>query len=242
MRINAKQMHFHDLNQTIRQSSAPVIEADGVCGQRYLGCALKGRELILRGTPGNALGAYLDGGRITVYGTAQDAVGDTMNDGEIVIHGNAGDAAGYAMRGGRILISGDAGYRAGIHMKAYADKEPALVVGGSAGSFLGEYQAGGVIVVLGLGSAAPAPVGFFCGAGMHGGKIFLRCPQLPRNLPEQVLARPAAQEELAALLPHLRAFQRAFHTADQLLFSHPFYVLTPNTRNPYHRLYTLNQG
>mgnify|MGYP002508363490 CR=1 FL=1 len=51
----------------------------------------------------------------------------------------------------RILgVCVNAGYRAGIHMKAYKDKVPVMVIGGTAGSFLGEYQAGGVIVVLGL--------------------------------------------------------------------------------------------
>ena len=73
-----------------------------------------------------------------------------MNDGRIIVHGSIGDAAGYAMRGGESHVQGDAGYRAGIHMKAYGDKLPALVIGGAAGSFLGEYQAGGVILVLGL--------------------------------------------------------------------------------------------
>ncbi len=96
------------------------------------------------------MGAYLDGCEIVVNGSAQDAIGDTMNDGLIVIHGNSGDAAGYSMRGGKIFIKGDAGYRAGIHMKAYKDKFPVLVIGGKAGSFLGEYQAGGIILVLGI--------------------------------------------------------------------------------------------
>lgn len=50
------------------------------------------------------------------------------------------DATGYAMRGGKIFVRGNAGYRAGIHMKAYKDKTPVLVIGGKAGSFLGEYQ------------------------------------------------------------------------------------------------------
>mgnify|MGYP002508793462 CR=1 FL=1 len=59
---------------------------------------------------------------------------------------------GYAMRGGKIFVKGNAGYRAGIHMKAYEEKKPVMVIGGTAGSFLGEYQAGGVIVVLGLGA------------------------------------------------------------------------------------------
>lgn len=34
-------------------------------------------------------------------------------------------------------------------MKAYQDKQPVIVIGGRAGSFLGEYQAGGTILVLG---------------------------------------------------------------------------------------------
>ena len=92
---------------------------------------------MINGTPRNALGAYLDGCVITVHGNAQDATGDTMNDGTIYISGSSGDATGYAMRGGRIFVNGDVGYRAGIHMKEYKEKSPVLVVGGSAGSFLG---------------------------------------------------------------------------------------------------------
>ena len=46
-------------------------------------------------------------------------------------------------------------------MKAYKDKAPLMVIGGTAGSFLGEYQAGGVIVVLGLESENKKIVGFF---------------------------------------------------------------------------------
>ena len=53
-----------------------------------------------------------------------------MNAGEIVVHGNVGDACGYAMRGGKIYIKGDCGYRAGIHMKAYQQHFPVMVVGG----------------------------------------------------------------------------------------------------------------
>lgn len=58
-----------------------------------------------------------------------------------------------------ILVEGNVGYRAGIHMKAYKDQVPVLVVGGEAGSFLGEYQAGGYVVVLGLNTTGRAPVG-----------------------------------------------------------------------------------
>ena len=49
---------------------------------------------------------------------------------------------------------GNAGYRVGIHMKAYEDHRPVIVIGGKAGDYLGEYQAGGVLIVLGIGAEA----------------------------------------------------------------------------------------
>ncbi len=162
------------------------------------------------GTPGNALGAYLNGADITVMGNAQDATGDTMNEGRIIIHGSCGDATGYAMRGGCIYVEKDAGYRAGIHMKAYQNKLPVLVIGGCAGSFLGEYQAGGLIVVLGLGREPGQPlVGNFCATGMHGGKILLR-GDAPKDLSPQVLSAPATEADMAQIEPHLETLCRAF--------------------------------
>ena len=174
-------MHFKTLNNLIRNSKDAEVTIDNCIGQRFIGDGLRGKTITINGTPGNALGAYLDGARIVVNGNAQDATGDTMNDGDIFIHGSSGDATGYAMRGGRIYVKGDAGYRAGIHMKAYREKLPVLVIGGAAGSFLGEYQAGGIIIVLGLGCESEIPVGYFCGTGMHGGKIYLRCDKLPHD-------------------------------------------------------------
>ncbi|HPB16089.1 MAG TPA: glutamate synthase, partial [Clostridia bacterium] len=145
-----------------------TLDNDKCLGVRYIACGEKDKEYTINGTPGNALGAYLDGGIVTVYGNAQDATGDTMNAGEITIHGNTGDAVGYAMRGGQIYIKGDAGYRAGIHMKQYKDKVPVIVIGGTVGSFLGEYQAGGIILVLGIGHENRSVAGNFCATGMHG--------------------------------------------------------------------------
>ena len=136
--IDASQMDYRQLNAAIRSSSGDIA-VTGCLGQRFIGAGLGHDRLTITGTPGNALGAYLDGACIEVRGDAQDAVGDTMNAGRIVIHGSIGDAAGYAMRGGELYVAGNAGYRAGIHMKAYGDKLPVMVIGGKAGSFLGEY-------------------------------------------------------------------------------------------------------
>ena len=143
MNINAAGLDFCDLNEALRQSRGSCTITNCL-GQRFLAAGISDKTVTVSGIPGNALGAYLNGAKIEVMGNAQDAVGDTMNDGTIVIHGNVGDAVGYAMRGGHIYVRGNAGYRAGIHMKAYKEKQPALVIGGKAGSFLGEYQAGGV--------------------------------------------------------------------------------------------------
>ena len=216
------------------------MERQQVMGERYIGCGLGEGHLVLEGTPGNALGAYLDGADITLYGNAQDATGDTMNGGTITIHGNIGDAAGYAMRGGVIYVKGDAGYRAGIHMKAYKEKLPVLVIGGRCGCFLGEYQAGGIIVVLGLGCEGRVPVGNFCGTGMHGGKIFLRTEQLPPDLPKQVEASVATAEELGEILPYIENYCNKFNTDPEVIKNSTFYVLKANSKNPYKQLYVHN--
>ena len=124
-------------------------------------------------------------------------------------------------------------------MKAYESKVPMLIIGGCAGSFLGEYQAGGLIIVLNLENN-PHPVGNFCGTGMHGGKIFLCGSSAPRQLPSQVLIEQASQSSLDEIREPVAEFCRYFgYDADRIL-NRSFYVLTPNTSNPYRQLYTQN--
>lgn len=236
--IQAKDMHFAALNSRIREAGEDVV-IENCAGQRFIGSGLAGIHITVNGTPGNALGAYLDGATIVVNGNAQDAVGDTMNAGIIVVKGNAGDAAGYAMRGGEIYIEGNAGYRAGIHMKEYQDKKPVMVIGGSAGSFLGEYQAGGVIVVLG-GDGKTSAVGNFCGTGMHGGKIYLRGDCSDLILPEQVNMALAGEEDMAQIAPYVAQYCALFGADEAELTTSAFYVLTPNTKNPYKQMYVAN--
>ncbi len=114
-------------------------------------------------------------------------------------------------------------------MKAYEDKLPVLVVGGKAGSFLGEYQAGGVIVVLGL-AVAPVPVGYFCGTGMHGGVMYLRCNEAPRDLPAQVVASLATQQDMAAIQGYIETYCAEFGVDIATILPHQFYVLRPDTK------------
>jgi len=238
MNISAANLDFQQLNREIKDATGDVSILD-CCGQRFIGCGLKDKNITIYGTPGNALGAYLDGSVIVVHGNAQDAVGDTMNAGKIIIHGDAGDALGYAMRGGSIFVRGDAGYRTGIHMKQYKEKKPVIVVGGRVGSFLGEYLAGGLIVVLGLG-AEDVPVGNFTGTGMHGGRIFIRTDKEPKGLPAQVTVEPASGDELREIQPVLAEFAAHFGMDAAQLGQDRYYVLKPNARNPYKQLYTAN--
>lgn len=237
--IDASMLDFRQLNAAIRDCTGDAA-VTGCSGQRFIGAGLERGKLILSGTPGNALGAYLNGASIEVRGNAQDAVGDTMNAGRIVVRGSIGDAAGYAMRGGELYVQGDAGYRAGIHMKAYGDKLPVMVIGGKAGSFLGEYQAGGVIVVLGLTESARPIVSNFPCTGMHGGKLFLRSDCKNILLPKQVIARPASHKDLDGIWTYLHTFCELFGGDCDELVRQPFTLITPNSSNPYKQLYVTN--
>ena len=238
MTIGAKGMDFQALNRAVRACADEEITIENCLGQRYIGDGLDKKHIVIHGVPGNGLGAYLDGARLTVYGNAQDVMGDTMNAGEIVVHGSAGDAVGYGMRGGRILIRDSAGYRVGIHMKAYMERVPVLVIGGCAGSFLGEYQAGGRIVVLGLGFEGQPVVSNFTGTGMHGGAIYLRTQVMPPQLPPQVMMRRADEAEMAAIADDVRAWCAQFGGDAEAILADPFQILLPNTANPYKQLYT----
>lgn len=237
--IDASGMDFTVLNELLRESHDDV-EIGGCLGQRFIAAGMGKRKLRLHGVPGNALGAYLNGAEIEVFGNAQDAVGDTMNAGTILVHGSIGDTAGYAMRGGKIYVRGNAGYRAGIHMKAYQDHVPVLIIGGRAGTFLGEYQAGGLIIVLGLHTDGRPIVSNFPCTGMHGGKLFLRARCEDVLFPEQVTPRAAAPEDMAEIEGYLKEYCALFGLDARGILDAPFTVVTPNSANPYKQMYVAN--
>ena len=237
--IDAANLDYRLLNEALRMTSSDCT-IEGCCGQRFIAAGMSGKNITINGMPGNALGAYLNNANITVKSNAQDAVGDTMNEGKILVHGNIGDAAGYAMRGGKIYIQGNAGYRAGIHMKAYKEKIPVMIIGGYAGSFLGEYQAGGIIIVLGLHINNKHIVGNFPCTGMHGGKMFLRGDCKDIHFPEQVTARHASPDDLAEIRGYLSEYCTDFGYSAEKLLSVPFTVITPDSNNPYKQMYVAN--
>ena len=237
--IDASGMDFSALNEAIRNAGNNC-RIRNCLGQRFLAAGKESGSVQIEGIPGNALGAYLEGADLTVYGNAQDAVGDTMNAGSITVYGSVGDAVGYALRGGEILIRDNAGYRAGIHMKEYRGKKPVLVIGGRTGSFLGEYQAGGLILVLALHRDGRPSVGNFPGTGMHGGKMMLRGDVSGIRFPEQTVRREATAEDLAEAEPYLRRYAERFGSDAEFLLRSSYTVVTPGGANPYRQMYVSN--
>ena len=240
MTINAAGLDARYLNEMIREASDTDITLEGVNGQRFIGCAERTKRLTIHGTAGNGLGGLLSGGTIEVFGNAQDASGDTMDSGTIIIHGTAGDGTGYAMRGGSILIEGAVGYRCGIHMKAYREKQPLIIIGEDAGSFLGEYLAGGTIIVLGLHRATPAcPIGNAPGVGMYQGRIIVMGDALPIDLDRRkVKTHLAGEREKTQLSDLLATYCSAFHLDKDALLAHHFSIMEPDSANQYGQLYT----
>ena len=240
--IDARGVYYRDLNARLREAvaaGARRIVLHNVTGQRYLGTDLPGKvELEIHGTPGNDLGAFMDGPTITVYGNLQDGCGNTMNDGCIVARGRAGDALGYAMRGGKIFIRDDVGYRVGIHMKEYEGKAPAIIVGGTAQPFLGEYMAGGVLVVLGLGlGEGERHRANFIGTGMHAGVIYLRGSVEQHQLGKEVGVRELDESDWQLLRSLVGEFAGHFALDAESLLRGQFLKLLPLSLRPYGRLY-----
>ena len=242
--ITAGLRRYEELNKEINQvllSKSKAVVKD-VNGQRYIGCALdEGKTVELYGTAGNDLACYLNGGKVILYGNGQDAVGNTMGGGEIVIHGHTGDALGYGMRDGQIYIRENVCCRGGIHMKEFREMKPVLVIGENAGSFLGEYMAGGTIVLLGLHMKRGEKLfATHCASGMHGGKIFVRGSFPKENLSPNikvVALKPDDEKELAG---YVKNYCRFFGENYDEVMAKPFKKLVPATSRPYANLYTPN--
>ncbi|MBQ2725750.1 MAG: glutamate synthase, partial [Clostridia bacterium] len=124
--------------------------------------------------------------------------------------------------------------------KAYKEKAPVMVIGGTAGSFLGEYQAGGVIIVLGLEAKDKKIVGFFPCTGMHGGKMFLRSECNDVKFPSQVTARPAEESDMKELKMYVTEYCDLFGYDMNEVLASPFTVVTPDSKNPYKQMYVAN--
>lgn len=244
MSIEAGLQRYETVNDLIKAelSSKNKVTVKDVNGQRYIGCALDaGKTIEVHGTPGNDLACYLNGGKIVVYGSGQDAVGNTMNGGEIIIHGHSGDALGYGMRDGCIYVRDNVACRGGIHIKEFEAMKPVIVIGQNAGSFLGEYMAGGTIVLLGLGLKRGEKLfGTHCASGMHGGKIFVRGAFPKENLSTNIKVSSLTKEDEKELDGYVKKYCKYFGADYKDIMSKPFKKLSPATSRPYANLYTPN--
>lgn len=243
IRIDANGLFYRNLNILLRDTllthQPEKIIISNVCGQRYIGTNLRQPVKVeILGIPGNDLGAFMDGPRIEVFGNAQDGSGNTMNSGEIIIHGDAGDILGFSARGGEIFVKGNVGYRVGIHMKEYGDKKPTVVIGGTAQDFLGEYMAGGVLIVLGLGlSKNEFHRANFIGTGMHGGVIYIRGKVEDRQLGKEVSQLETDADDMSTIEKYVSKFAEYFdYDADEIL-NGTFTKLLPLSHRPYGNLY-----
>ena len=242
VKIDATDTLYRELNAKLRgiaDNSASKVEVSNVCGQRYIGSDLvRPLELELFGTPGNDLGAFMNGSKIIVRGNAQDGCGNTMNEGEIVIHGHAGDIIGLSARGGKIFVRDNVGYRAGIHMKEYHEKKPILVIGGTSQDFLGEYMAGGVLILLGLNlTKDQSHKAKYIGTGMHGGIIYLSGKVKDYQLGQEVGIADLEENDYQILHQYVSEFAAHFGYDPASILERKFIKLYPRWLRPYGRLY-----
>ncbi len=238
--IDAMGIYYRELNAQLRtlvSQGVSKIEIINTYGQRYIGTDLdKPVTIDITGTPGNDLGSFMDGPTIIVHGNAQDGTGNTMNAGKIIVHGRTGDTTMLSARGGEVFIRDSVGYRAGIHIKEYGDKVPVLVIGGTAQDFVGEYMAGGILVLLGINvDAHPAN---YIGTGMHGGVIYIRGKVEEHQLGKEVGVAELDNNDRQKLNRLIFEYCHLFSYDADTLIKQDFIKLYPKFLRPYGKLYT----
>ncbi|WP_457611825.1 GltB/FmdC/FwdC-like GXGXG domain-containing protein [Methanocaldococcus sp.] len=249
--IDAKDMDYRELNERIHKileenPNVKKIIIRNVLGQRFIGNGLQKKDLTIEiyGTPGGDLGMFMSGPTIIVYGNAEFASGNTMDDGTIVIHGSSGDVTAHSMRGGKVFVKKDVGYRSGIHMKAYKDKVPVLVIGGTAKDFLGEYMAGGIIIVLNIdeeGNDLGKIKGKMIGTGIHGGAIYIRGEVDKKQLGVAADIKEFTKEDLEKIKPYVEEFCKWFNLPEDVkdkLINSKWTKIAPISKRPFGKLYT----
>ena len=216
MIIEAGLTRYEAVNKEIEKQleKQNKVTVKDVNGQRYIGCALdEGKTIEVYGTPGN----------------------------DIVVHGHSGDAMGYGMRDGQIYIRDNVACRGGIHMKEFRQMRPVLVIGKNAGSFLGEYMAGGTIVLLGLDMKRGEKLfGTHCASGMHGGKIFVRGTFPKENISQNIKVQALDDDDKKELDEYIKKYCKYFNKDYNEIMQKPFKKLVAATSRPYANLYTPN--
>jgi glutamate synthase domain-containing protein 3 len=238
-------MTYQKLNKSIHdniQKGFKNFILNNVCGQRFIGAALQGDyKIYIDGIPGNDLGIFMDGPEIFVNGNSEDQVGNTMNEGKIIINGSTGDVMGLSARGGEIYVKQNVGFRIGIHIKEFKGKMPRIVIGGFCKDYLGEYMAGGLLIVLGLKiegneiKELDTPIiGNCLASGIHGGVMYIRTD----TIPEDLLGLGAkimefTEEDKKAIEPYIKNFCTYFNISETLIWNKPFKKVQAAGKRPF---------
>jgi glutamate synthase domain-containing protein 3/thioredoxin reductase/Pyruvate/2-oxoacid:ferredoxin oxidoreductase delta subunit len=241
-RIEVGKMHYRDLNFQIRKKIQEGVRhfiLENVTGQRYIGASLDPDVLLeVRGIPGQDLGVFNGGAKIIVYGNAQDGVGNTMNGGSIVVHGSVGDIPGHMVRNGKIFVKGSAGFRAGIMMKEYGSKHPVMIIGETIGDYVGEYMAGGTIIILGCGlQNHMSPVSRHVASGMFGGEIYVRGKIEKTQLGAGAVMAEARDVDIDSIRSYLAEYASEFEMDTEEIMQGKFFIIRRAGQRPYGNLY-----
>lgn len=244
--IDAKDMYYRELNERLREAEAAGerhIRVINVRGQRYIGTGLTASDLLveIEGIPGEDLAFCMGGPTVIVHGHGQNAIANTMDSGTVVVHGLGGDALAYGMRGGKLFIRDHVGYRVGIHMKEYRDLKPAVVVGTTSGDFLGEYMAGGTLIVLNRNNETENVAGQAdktLATGIHGGEIFIFQYEIPSYMPgigARLFSPDKADRE--RIRPLVEEYCRHFGLDPEALLARELVKIMPAGSRPFGRFY-----
>lgn len=238
--IDSKGIHYKTLNFMIEDAindGAKKIVLKNVNGQRFILDGVNNNvELEIYGTAGDDLAAFMNGPKVVVHGNVQDGVGNTMNSGTVVIHGDARDIVGHSMRGGRIFVKGDVGYRVGIHMKQYHDNFPMVIAGGNAMDFLGEYMAGGVVLILNLKEEQISSD--WIGTGIHGGAVYIRGDVDETRLGIGAKIADLEDDDHMLIKKLCAEFSSYFGVDVNKLLKGKFVKIVPISHRPYAKMYT----
>lgn len=119
-------------------------------------------------------------------------------------------------------------------MKQFEDKCPAIVIGGDAGSFLGEYMAGGIIILLGK-------PGNYLATGMHGGVIYMKHQLADDDIPTGLVQEAVDDDDRAVLRTLLGRYNEYFSAdlggKEVEATGEGFFRLKPASSRPYASMY-----
>jgi NADPH-dependent glutamate synthase beta subunit-like oxidoreductase/Pyruvate/2-oxoacid:ferredoxin oxidoreductase delta subunit len=113
-----------------------------------------------------------------------------------------------------------------------------MIVGERIGDYVGEYMAGGTIIVLGYSlEEGTSPVSQHVASGMFGGEIFIRGTLSQHQLGKGAVMHPAAQEDIERIRPWLEEYAQIFSLDLGLILNVPFAVIRRAGERPYGNLY-----